>query len=242
MYRNIKNYDLKFTDVDAYDNLKPSALLSFMEESACASADELGFGYNTIMPLKLGFIIVNSYAEFTRPVKLGETLEIHTWPLKPKHLIFLRDFEFFAGGRKVGAGTTRWCMINTETYEMKPVSVFFKEGDFDGYNTERSLEFSGWKIPSPEGDLVYSKKVGYSDYDHYFHVNNTKYAEFLLDAFTPAEFKGKFIKKLQISFVKQCKIGETIDFYRKNEGNVDIIEGKSGGEQRVLYMVERDEI
>ena len=45
MYRHKKFYDVKYTDADAYDNLKPSALLSFMEESACLSADELGFGY-----------------------------------------------------------------------------------------------------------------------------------------------------------------------------------------------------
>lgn len=242
MYRNIKNYELKFTDVDAYDNLKPSALLSYMEESACASADELGFGYNAIMPLGLGFIIVNAYTEFTRAVKLGETLEIRTWPLKPKHMIFLRDFEFYCNGEKVGCGVTRWCMINTKTYAMMPVSAYFKEGDFDGYNTERSLEFSNWKIPTDGGSPVCSKKVGYSDYDHYFHVNNAKYAEFLLDAFAPAEFENKFIKKLQISFVKQCKWGETIDFYRKKEGNLNFIEGRADGELRVQYMVETDEI
>lgn len=242
MYRNIKSYELKFTDVDAYDNLKPSSLLSFMEESACASADELGFGYNAIKAVNLGFIIVNSYAEFSRPVKLGETLEIHTWPLKPKHLIFFRDFEFYCNGEKVGAAVTRWCMINTENYTMAPVTAFFKEEDFKNYNTQRSLEFNCWKIPSAEGEKVRSRKVGYSDYDHYFHVNNAKYADFLLDAFAPEEFRDKYIKKLQISFIKQCKLGETIDFYRKKEENVNFIDGKADGELRVQYMVELDEI
>lgn len=242
MYRNIKKYELKFTDVDAYDNMKPSSLLSFTEESACASADELGFGYGDIMPLGLGFIIANCYFEFNHAVKLGETLEVHTWPLRPKHLIFFRDYEFYCGGVKVGAGTTRWCMINTETYTMAPASVYFKESDFDNYNTERSIAFCDWKLPPVEGNSVFSKTVGFSDYDHYFHVNNTKYAEFLLDAFTLGELKGKFIKKLQISFIKQCKIGDIIDFYRKSEGNVFYLEGRVAGEPRVRYMVETDEI
>ena len=65
MYRNIKNYELRYTDVDAYDNLKLSALLSFMEESACRSADELGFGYDDITPHNIGFIIANWYINFT---------------------------------------------------------------------------------------------------------------------------------------------------------------------------------
>lgn len=242
MYRNIKKYELKYTDVDAYDNLKPSSLLSFMEESACASADELGFGYNAISPLCLGFIIANLRTEFTRPIKLGETLEVHTWPLKPKHLIFLRDYEFYCNGQKVGAGATRWCMIDTKTFSMKPVSAFFKEGDFDNYNTERSLDFSGWTLPAFDGELVCSEKAGFSLYDHYFHVNNTKYAEFLLDAFSPEELNGKYIKNLQISFLKQCKWGETIEIYRKEDGNVNLIEGRVDGEPRVRYMVETYEI
>lgn len=243
MYRNIKKYEIKFTDADAYDNLKPSSLLSFMEESACASADELGFGYKKIAPLNLGFVIVNAYIQLLRSVKIGETLEIHTWPLHPKHLIFFRDFEFYSNGEKLGAATTRWCMINTKTFAMTPVSVFFKESDFDNYNRERCLAFSNWKIPSVNGgELIFSKKVAYSDYDHYFHVNNTKYADFLLDTFTPEEFENKFIKNLQITYVKQCKIGETLDFYRFKDGNAYYVDGKVGNELRVQYKVDLDEI
>ncbi|MDE6586657.1 MAG: acyl-CoA thioesterase, partial [Clostridia bacterium] len=93
MYRHKKIYEIRYTDVDAYDNLKLSALLSFMEESACLSADELGFGYKDISHLNLGFIVVNWYVNFDCPVRLGNNLEIHTWPLKVSRAIFIRDFE-----------------------------------------------------------------------------------------------------------------------------------------------------
>ena len=53
MYRHIKSFELRYTDVDAYDNLKLSSLLSFLEESACLSADELGFGYADVAPKHL---------------------------------------------------------------------------------------------------------------------------------------------------------------------------------------------
>lgn len=243
MYRNIKKYEVKFTDADAFDNLKPSSLLSFMEESACLSADELGFGYEAISPKNLGFVVVNYYIRLERPVKLGEELEIHTWPLKPRHLIFFRDFELYVKGKKVGAGTTRWCMVDTRTFAMAPVSAFFKESDFDGYNKERSIEFNSWKIPSAENaGLAYSKRIAFSDYDHYFHVNNTKYADFLLDTFAPEELKGKFFSEIQITFVKQCKAGETLDLYRQSDGKTTVVEGRVGDELRVQFKVQTDEI
>ena len=243
MYRHIKEYEIKFTDCDPYDVLKPSSLLSFLEESACLSADELGFGYGAVAPKNLGFIIVNSYVELARPLKLGEVLELHTWPLRPKNVIFFRDYELYVKGEKVGAATTRWCMIDTRTFRMMPTSVFFTDSDFSGYNTERSIDFNTWKIPAlADGELAYSKKVSYSDYDHYFHVNNTKYADFMTDTFSVDELENKFIKKLQITYVKQCKIGEVIDLFKKLDGNTYLIEGRVDGEVRVQFKVELDGI
>lgn len=243
MYRHIKKYEIKFTDCDPFDILKPSSLLSFMEESACLSADELGFGYDDISPKNLGFIIVNSYIELLRPIKLGEVLELHTWPVKPRTIIFFRDYELYSNGEKVGVASTRWCMIDTIAFKMVPTSAFFKSSAFDNYNTERSVDFNSWKIPAfTDGELTYSKKASYSDYDHYFHVNNTKYADFMLDTFSVEELENKYIKKVQITYSKQCKIGEVIDLYRKVDGNSCLIEGRVGGEVRVQFRVEFDAI
>lgn len=239
MYRNKKIYDIKYTDVDAYDNLKPSSFLSFAEESACLSADELGFGYKDVHHLGMGFVIANWYFEFLRPVKLAQKLEIHTWPLRPRFSIFFRDYELFVNDEKVGVGTARWCMIDINTFETLSPSAFFKDGAFDDYNVERSIDYKNWKIPQIEAEKpVYSKSVKYSDYDHYFHVNNTKYADFLLDVFNVDEFKDKFVKSFQISYVKQCKYGEVIDFYRKDFEGFSVVEGRVNGELRVQMRVE----
>lgn len=241
MYRHIKEYEIKFTDCDPYDNLKPASLLSFLEESACLSADELGFGYSAVAPKNLGFIIVNYYIELSRSVKLGEILELHTWPIRPKNVTFFRDFELYVKGVKVGVATTRWCMIDTRTFKMMPVSAFFGDLDFESYNTERSIEFNAWKIPMlSDGELAYTKAVSYSDYDHYFHVNNTKYADFLIDTFSVEEMENKYIKKLQITYVKQCKIGDKIELFKKSDGNIMLVEGRVDGEVRVQFKVEFD--
>ena len=238
MYRHIMHYNLRYTDVDAYDNLKLSSLLSFLEQSACLSADELGFGYSAVAPKNIGFVIVNYYIELKRAIKLGETLTVHTWPIKPKFTIFLRDFELFVDGEKVGVATARWCMINTQTFAILPVSAFFKDGAFDNYNTERAINFTSWKIPQITcGEYKYGKEVKYSDYDHYFHVNNTKYADFMMDVFDIEEMQNKTMSCIQITFVKQCKAGEKIEFYRENSEEGHLIEGKVNGEIRVQMRI-----
>lgn len=241
MYRHIKEYQLKYTDYDVYDNVKLSSLLSILEESSCMSADELGFGYDALTPRNIAFVISNWYIELNRNIKLGEKVIVHTWPLRPKHIIFLRDYEIYAGNEKIGVATARWCMVNLSNFSILPASAFFAPDAFDNYNTERSVEFTSWKIPDAEGGKeVYERKVLYSDYDHYFHVNNTRYADFLMDVFSLKELEGKRITTVQINYIKQCKEGETIKFVRAVSGEHEIVDGLVNGELRVRMRIKFD--
>ena len=43
-YQHNQTFKIKYCDVDFKDELKPSVALALMEEVACSSADELGFG------------------------------------------------------------------------------------------------------------------------------------------------------------------------------------------------------
>lgn len=244
MYRHIKKYEIKYSDADAFDRIKLSSLLSLMQESACLSADELGFGYSDIAPHNVGFILANCFIELNREVKLGDILEVHTWPLAPQHLVFLREFEFYIGGENVGASTTRWCMVNLNTFEFVPAFSHFAKDFFSGYNTERALDFNGWKISKIQSsESVYAKTVSFSDYDHYFHVNNAKYADMLIDAFSVEELRGRKIKSLQITYAKQCKYGENIRFFREEDAEgAYILEGRVDGELRVQARIVFDEL
>ena len=243
MYRNIRNYELRYTDADAYDCLKLSSLLSFLEESACHSADELGFGYKDVAPANIGFILANIYVELSAPIKLGDLITVHTWPLKPTKVIFLRDSEIYTGDKLVGKASARWCMIDTKSCSIAPVSTFFKDDFFDGYNTQRSVEFNNWKIPRIDGgNPVYSQIVGFSDYDHYFHVNNTKYCDYLMNIFNVEELKGKYVSSVQITYVKQCKAGEKIEFTRAEQDGFYLVEGKVNGDLRVQMRLKLNEL
>lgn len=233
MYCNKKIYEIKYTDVDFDRKLRLSSLLSNLEQSSAISAEELGFGYSEITPRGLAFILANYYIEFIRPIKLGETLTVHTWPLAPTKLICLRDFELFCGEEKVGVATSRWCLMDVDKYKLVPTSMLFADKNVV-YNENRSVDFSAWRIPSfDDMDYCYDKVVRYSDYDYYNHVNNTKYADFVLDAFTTDFLRGKFLSQVQISYVKQCKEGEILAFFKKCDGDYYFVEGRVDGEVRI---------
>ena len=238
-YCHSKDYAFRYTDADFKDRIRPAAFLSVMQESACLSADELGFGYLDLQPKNIGFILSNWYVELFRPVAYNEVLTVHTWPVKPKKLIVLRDFELFIGDEKVGVGTSRWCIVNLANFSLLPASAVFGDKDID-YNPNRSTDFCAWKIARSEGgERTYGKVISYSDCDHYNHANNTKYADLLMDAFSLDELRDRWVSKFGISYIKQCRCGDRIDFYRLQVGDEEwVVEGRAGEELRVQFHVE----
>ena len=115
-YCNTTSYYLPYSFFDFKDELKPSALLDLAQESATASADELGFGYADLKPKGYGFIIVNSYCEFRRPVVLGERVTMQTWPLPPRHVFLsatiVRWWKRRKSLRSLHAGVWSICKIS----------------------------------------------------------------------------------------------------------------------------------
>ena len=96
------------------------------------------------------------------------------------------------------------------------------------------------KFRAPTVRNRHTKKIiSYSDYDHYNHANNTKYADLLMDAFSVDELIDKWVKKFRISYIKQCKCGEKLLFYKSQlpEGGW-VAECRKGGELRAQLHVE----
>ena len=117
-YCNRKTYELRYSDFDFKDELTLTSLLALVQESACMSADELGFGYDDLRPLGYGFLVVNTYCKFLRPVRLGESVTIETWPLPPRHYVFERHYRVLSGEEEVAALASRWFLVDMKTFSL----------------------------------------------------------------------------------------------------------------------------
>lgn len=230
LYCNTQKYLLRQTDFDFKDELKFSALLSLAEESASFSAEELGFGYEALKKWNYGFIIVNTYCEIYRPVRLGEPIEVDTWPLPPRHVIFERDYRFRVGKETVAAIASRWCLVDLTTFSLLTPDKMGEVHAKCPYRAEKTVETPSWKIPaSGNAREVYQMRVGNSQCDHYLHANNTRYADFFLDCFSQDELRSP-VRSFQISYERQAKEGAELLFTRSDEGEYSVCEAKQNGE------------
>ncbi len=239
MYEHIKKFDVKYCDVDFKDELKPSIALSLMEEAACSSADELGFGYAYLKPKGYAFMVSNNCFEFVKPIMLGDEILVKTWPLQPTHVIFGREYRFVNKNNDVLLNaSSRWCLIDIETGKILQSKVIDNQ-DYSTYNTTKVFEELKWKIPTfaiQDSDLKFTITIANSEYDHNMHVNNTKYADYCFNCFSVAELAKKKLKRFAISYVKQCKEGDTLRFYRQeaHEKGVYYVQGMNDKEELVV--------
>ncbi len=241
-YQHKREFTVKYCEADFKDELKVSTALSYMEEAACSSADELGFGYAYIKPRGYAFMVTNLCLEWITPVPLGERVAVVTWPTPPTHVIFGREYQFLSpeGELRINA-SSRWCLVDMQTGKLL-LSKTLDNQDYTTYNRAKAIESVQWKIPvfSPqEGELRYTLTVANGDYDHNMHVNNTRYADYCLNCFTVEELVARRLKAFSISYVKQCKEGENLRFYRKiQEDGSYLVHGfKENGELAVQSKI-----
>jgi acyl-CoA thioesterase FadM len=214
-----KNFEIKYCDTDFQDSLKLSAILAYFEEVAGASADELGFGYKYLKPKGLTFMLSGICCEFIEPVALGDTIGVRTWPNPPSFAVFGREYEIYSRSTNsvVCKATSRWCIYDLIAGKLLSSKAIVGQ-DYSTYNTDRALNFSAWKLPSldsQDAEFVYSLIVRNSEYDHNMHVNNTRYADYCLNCFSIEELSKFRLKNFQISYARQCKENDVLNFYRK---------------------------
>lgn len=231
-------YPLRYSSFDFKDELHPSALLDLAQEAATASADELGFGYADLKPNNFGFIIVNTYCELRRPVVLGETVTMETWPLPPRHVFFERDYRARVGEEEVAAIASRWCLVDLSTFSMLRPEALGAAHENCPYRAQRTAEPPSWKIPRiTSGKEVYTMRVGVSHCDHYLHANNARYADFFFDCFTMDELRERRVRSFQLTYSKQAKPGSVLSLWREDREYGAVCEVRCEGELLTQFLV-----
>jgi acyl-ACP thioesterase len=231
-----EKFKIKTCEVDFKDELKISTALALMEEVACASAEELGFGYSFVKPNGYAFMVAGVRLELLRPVCLGETVEVNTWPTPPSFAVFGREYQMKSEvGQTLVNASSRWCLVDLKTNKILQ-SKTVQNQDYSTYNTDKLFDTITWKIPvfnTEEKTPSFTITIANAEYDHNMHVNNTRYADYCLNCFSVEFLSRNRLTDFQIAYIKQCKEGQTLRFYRDE---------KADGEYALQGVNEENEI
>lgn len=189
------------------------ALLNILQDVAWLHATHLGHGYESVLEKKMGWVLTRQKVVMESWPAWGETVEIKTWlrPMQPPFVV--REFEISCNAKVIGAATTSWLLLDIETRRPLKRGVTELEADF---RTDYRLPFDAPKIEMSPAMVDLTKfQVRNSDLDMNEHVNNTRYAQWVLDSI-PMEWHQRFkLHEYEINFIAEARANDVITI-RKN--------------------------
>jgi acyl-ACP thioesterase len=218
---------------------KPSLyhLLNLLQETSSAHAQNIGIGRQAMLERNLFWVIVRQKLVMYQWPKWNDQIEIETWIRKGNHTTTNRDFKIYLGDHLIGEATSNWLSLDVTT--RKPiiwnVSALLEENQH-----QDQVKIDTHKIfAKKDCELISLYQVRNSDIDQNQHVNNTKYAQWILDAIDiQDQFKYR-IESYAVNFIAECKLGDDIEIQR-SELSPELIhfQGVRHSDQKVVFTAE----
>lgn len=215
-----KQFEISSFLTNAQGKLGLYQLLNLLQDIAAEHAEKLGFGFSDMLRMNMFWVLTRQKLQIKYWPRNHETITIKTWLRLEDTPSSTREFTIHVGDNCIGECTTRWVSLDGLT--RRPVN-FDRKNFLSQVEDLGTVGFDAPKIPTFQGELLTSFKVRNSDIDLNMHVNNTKYAQWILDAIP---FKSHFehhLTEYAVNFLVESKLGDKILIEQGSED--DSLEG-----------------
>ena len=179
-----KEFSLRTSDFDCYDRLRPSSILDLFQNVAGEHATLLGVGRAAMLGRDLIWVLTRIRYEVCGESAPFARVRVETWPLRPGRLTFIREYRILsAEGKVLVRGSSEWVLLHTvrrrivAVADLYPPMEHIAERNFpDGFSRLA-------RVAEPEKS--FSVMPGFSDLDDNGHVNNIRYADYVMNAYAP---------------------------------------------------------
>lgn len=210
-----KEYALRTSDFTPEKTIRKSAILDLFQDIAGYHSNFLCCGLDEFAKKGYGWVLVGVRCKTLKAVNMYDNLTVKTWPLKPTFAKFQREYIILNDKNEVVLkGDSVWTIIDLKM--RKPVILPEVYKGLDTYNEEKSFTDKLLKIRPSDRDFSFagSRLTASSDIDMNGHVNNIKYADFIVDVL------GNEIenyRSFHIDYHKEAFLGKTIDLYKQED-------------------------
>lgn len=204
----VESYDVNTIVLDHHKRLSLVGLLNMLQDVAWIHANHRGWGFEDLIARGTIWVLARQKLVMTDWPKWGDKVTLHTWGRASGSVMALREFEIFAGERKLGEATTTWLVL--DYHSRKPQKLDRVKFDLM-CRPDGNLAISAERLPI-RNDLTAKARfeVRNSDLDVNGHVNNTRYAQWLTDTMSAGELARYAITEYEVNFLAETSIGDTV--------------------------------
>ncbi len=237
MNKHQQKFYLRTSEFDLKSRQHPSSVLDLFQEVAGCHANKLGCGFDEMIKKDLLWMVSRIKYTVLEDTAPRTNVRVNTWPLPPARVIFQREYVITDENDKpLIIGSSEWVPVDCNTrrfgaakdvypYELE----FLTNKNYEG-RLPRLHDFE------TEGES-YTVTPGFSTIDTNGHVNNTKYANFVLNSIGLED--NEVISDFQIDYHKEVQCGQPLTVFAKKEDNLILAKGvDENGDKMFLCQIE----
>lgn len=203
-----QQYEVNTLLVTPQKRLGLYGLLNLLQDTAWIHATHLGHGYEKMIQDGQAWVLTRQKLKMDKWPQWTEIVELKTWVRPVTGIIAVRDFEIYLQGEKIGECSTQWLILDLVTRRPAEKALNMAEDEF---RQDAPAVVEASKI-SLQKDLKEFAQfhVRNSDLDLNGHVNNTKYAQWILDSLPEANLRTYTLQEYEVNFIAETKSGDVI--------------------------------
>lgn len=235
---------VKWHDTDANRRVRPSQILTYMQEAANLQMAANQKNLDTLRDEQgLAFLLSRISVRIYDQLHTYDPFDSETWICEGKSAATTRCFRISREGQVIAEGISLWALMDIRAHRL------VRACDFDhGFPGDEPLSLPELPVRFPVPSVaemcpVGERKIVYSDLDYNGHMNNTRYPDMLCD-FTDG-ILSKRVVGYTMSFLHEASFGHTVKVYRLDRGEEHLFrtvneEGTTCLEARLLTEPSRD--
>lgn len=214
-----KCYTIAAGCVDAAGICRPDALLQLLQDVAGEHAERIGTGREVMLSNhNCVWMLVRTWYQLDKPLMLGQTVRLRTWPSKNDATASERYFDMKVDGEPVGQALQMWVLVDIDQRRIARIRNFPEIQAMP--LTEKPISLRLRHLVSPELHDAGFYTVSDEDMDINGHMNNARY---LRCAMQP--LGDGFVSQLQINYERECRAGQTLCLQTATWNGSDFVHG-----------------
>lgn len=229
------------SECDPYGRIKPSAILSIMQEVAGAHCEGTPVEWSALAKQNLFFAITRQHIQITRLPRHRETITVETWPGKTSRVAYPRNtIAYDEKGNELFRSISLWVLMDMTTRNMVLPGK-------SGIELDGTVRGSELPVPASIG-LVELKAVGYrqvtySELDRNIHMNNCRYMDWVQDLLPSAFHRSHPLTDFTVCYLSEAREGDRVELhYELAEDGALLVNGllqepDGNGKHRRIFAV-----
>ncbi len=218
------DYRVEPQSVDFTLNATIEAIGNWLLNTAGTDAQHKGFGVDVLGNENRSWVLSRMAIEVDRRPAQYADFSINTWVNENNRLVSTRNFEAFDGeGRVFCRSVSQWCLI--DFVKRVPVNLTEIEEAYAPHVCDAPVPCDPpRKLRPVELSETVVHKVVYSDIDFNRHVNTMRYIVMMLDMLPIELLAENRPLRLDIHFIHECCLGQTLTVGYRQEENLSLFE------------------